>query len=43
MKGLTVMIRIKRMAGVTWMQVWMTGLTRMTRITGMTRHKGFLG
>ena len=32
-----------RMAGMTGMQVWMTGLTRMTRIIGMTRHKGFLG
>ena len=30
------------MTGMTGMQVWMTGL-RMTRITGMTRHKGFLG
>ena len=32
---------------MTGMHVWMTGLTmtglRMTRITGMTRHKGFLG
>ena len=32
-----------RMAVMTGMQVWMTGLTRLTQITGMTRYKGFLG
>ena len=31
------------MAGTTGMQVWMTGLTRLTWITGMTRYKGFVG
>ena len=31
------------MAGMTGMLVWMTGLTRKTRIAGMTKHKGFFG
>ena len=31
--GLTVTIRMTRMAHMTGMQVWMTGMTRMTRIT----------
>ena len=31
------------MAGMTGMQVWMTGLTRMTTITGMTKTQRFPG
>ena len=35
--GLTVMIRRTRMAGMTGIQVWLTGITGMTRITGMIK------
>ena len=38
--GLTVMIRMTTIAGMTGMQVWLTGITRMiktTKLTGMTR------
>ena len=41
--GLTVVIRMTRMAHKTGMQVWMTGMARMTRITGMTKTTRLTG
>ena len=35
--GSTVMIRMTRIAGMTRMQVWLTGITGMIRITGMIK------
>ena len=41
--GLTVMIRMTRMAGMTGRQVWLNGITEMNRITAMIKTTKLTG